>query len=121
MRLIDADSLKMWKVRSGAYKEKAYADGWNRAVEIINQAETVDTAPVVHGRWILEVHKERANYRWHVSAKCSECGDEIEEIWSGFFPNVPDYLVRYISIINAKEVELSNYCSNCGTKMDLEG
>ncbi len=50
MRLIDADSFKMWKLRRGVYKEKAYADGWNRAVELINQAETVDAAPVVHGR-----------------------------------------------------------------------
>ena len=121
MRLIDADSLEIWKVRGNAFTKKTYADGWNRAVEIINQAETVDAAPAVHGRWILEVHRDRANYRWHVSAECSECCDEIEEIWSGFFPNVPDYLARYFSLISAEEVELSNYCPNCGAKMDLEG
>lgn len=121
MRLIDADSLKMWKVRSGVYKEKAYADAWNRAVETINQAETVDAAPVIHGRWILEAHKERANYKWNVTAECSECCDEIKEIWTGFFPNIPDCIARYVSIINAKEVELSNYCPHCGAKMDWEG
>lgn len=81
----------------------------------------VDVAPVVHGYWILEAHKERANYRWNVTAECSECCDVQKEIWAGFFPNVPDYLARDVSLISAEEVELSNYCPNCGAKMDWEG
>lgn len=81
----------------------------------------VDVAPVVHGRWILEAHKERANCRWNVTAECSECCDEIKEIWAGFFPNVPDCIARDASLISAEEVELSNYCPNCGAKMDWEG
>lgn len=81
---------------------------------------SADVAPVVHGRWILEAHKEIANCRWNVTAECSECCDERKEIWSGFFPNVPDYLARDVSLIDAKEVELSNYCPNCGAKMDKE-
>ena len=121
MRLIDADSLGIGKAKRSVFIEKAYADGWNSAVEIINQAETVDAAPVVHGYWILEAHKERANCRWNVTAECSECCDEQKEIWAGFFHNVPDYLARDVSLISAKEVELSNYCPNCGAKMDWEG
>ena len=102
MRLIDADSIKMWKVRSVAYKEKAYADGWNRAVELINQAETVDAAPVVHGRWdnipntyMSVISKDRA---YHGNATtCSLCHE-----------------------VNPNAYK-TNYCPNCGAKMDLEG
>lgn len=81
----------------------------------------VDVAPVVHGRWILEAHKDREDYRWNVTAECSECCDERKEIWSGFFYDVPDSLARDVSLISAEEVELSNYCPNCGAKMDWEG
>ncbi len=93
---------------------------WERAISLLYDVPNVDVAPVVHGRWILEVHRDRENYRWHVSAECSECCDERKEIWSGSFPNVPDYLARDVSLIDAKEVELSNYCPNCGAKMDLK-
>ena len=86
--------------------------------DVVEEMPIVDAVPVVHGRWILEVHKDRANYRWNVSAECSECCDEIEEIWSGFFPNVPDYLARYVSLISAEGVKLGNYCPTCGAKMD---
>ena len=81
----------------------------------------MDAAPVVHGYWILEAHKERANCRWNVTAECSECCDEKKEIWAGFFHNVPDHLAKDVSLISAEEVELSNYCPNCGAKMDWEG
>lgn len=76
-----------------------------------------DVAPVRHGRWILEAHDERVNYRWNVTAECSECCDEKKEIWAGFFPNVPDWLARDVALENAKSVKLSNYCPNCGADM----
>lgn len=38
-----------------------------------------------HGRWILQANNERTNYRWNVTAECSECCDEEKEIWAGFF------------------------------------
>lgn len=97
-----------------------YAEGMRDVIQDIKNAPVADVAPVVHGRWILEAHKERANYRWNVTAECSECCDEIKEIWAGFFPNVPDCIARDVSLISAKEVELSNYCPNCGAKMDLD-
>lgn len=77
-----------------------------------------DVAPVVHGRWILEAHDERVNYRWNVTAECSECCDEQKEIWAGFFPNVPPPIARDAALISAESVKLSNYCPNCGAKMD---
>ena len=79
-----------------------------------------DFQPVRHGRWILQANNERTNYRWNVTAECSECCDEKKEIWAGFFPNVPDWLARDVALESAKSVKLSNYCPNCGAKMDGE-
>ena len=79
---------------------------------------TADVAPVRHGRWILEAHDERVNYRWNVTAECSECCDEQKEIWAGFFPNVPPPIARDAALVSAESVKLSNYCPNCGAKMD---
>ena len=86
----------------------------------IKNRPAADVAPVVHGRWILEAHDERVNYRWNVTAECSECCDEQKEIWAGFFPNVPTPIARDVALISAESVKLSNYCPNCGAKMDLE-
>ena len=89
---------------------------------ILGCAETVrifpaaDVAPVRHGRWILEAHDERVNYRWNVTAECSECCDEQKEIWAGFFPNVPSPIARDAALVSAESVKLSNYCPNCGGK-----
>ena len=81
-------------------------------------APAADVAPVVHGRWILEAHDERVNYRWNVTAECSECCDEQKEIWAGFFPNVPPPIARDVALVSAESVKLSNYCPNCGARMD---
>ena len=87
-------------------------------VKILNQFPSADVEPVRHGRWILEAHDERVNYRWTVTAECSECCDEQKEIWAGFFPNVPPPIARYAALVSAESVKLSNYCPNCGCRMD---
>lgn len=79
---------------------------------------STDVAQVRHGRWILEAHDERVNYRWNVTAECSECCDEQKEIWAGFFPDVPPSIARGAALVSAKGVKLSNYCPNCGCSMD---
>ena len=84
----------------------------------IKNRPAADVAPVVHGRWILEAHDESVNYRWNVTAECSECCDEQKEIWAGFFPNVPPCIARDVALVSAESVKLSNYCPNCGAKMD---
>ena len=86
----------------------------------IKNRPAADVVPVVHGRWILEAHDEMVNYRWNVTAECSECCDEQKEIWAGFFPNVPSPIARDVALISAESVKLSNYCPNCGAKMDLD-
>ena len=107
--------------------EQKIQDGLNNlvlghdAIEVLGmiyEMPDADVAPVRHGRWILEVHDERVNYRWNVTAECSECCDEEKEIWAGFFPNVPDWLARDVALESAKSVKLSNYCPNCGCRMD---
>ena len=95
-------------------------EGLDRATKRLNEQPAADVTPVRHGRWILEANKERTNCRWNVTAECSECCDEKKEIWGGFFPNVPDCIARDVALVSAESVKLSNFCPNCGAKMDLE-
>lgn len=99
--------------------ENPFQDGVD-AVDIkdVDAIPAADVVPVRHGYWILEAHKERVNCRWNVTAECSECCDEEKEIWAGFFPGVPDSTAREIALMDAEQVKLSNFCPNCGAKMD---
>ena len=113
------------EIRKYYYKNppnSSYGEGFDRGLDraqrAILDAQAADVAPVVHGRWILEAHDERVNYRWNVTAECSECCDEQKEIWAGFFPNVPAPIARDAALISAESVKLSNYCPNCGARMD---
>lgn len=103
---------------SGKLRGVTYEDGKIIDVHIKDTDDVVKVfVPVRHGRWILETHKERVNYRWNVTAECSECCDEKKEIYAGFFPGIPDYLAKDIILDSAKSVKLSNYCPNCGANM----
>ena len=107
------------KDHNGCWCRACWVDDMLDEIDCFQPA--ADVAPVVHGRWILEAHDERVNYRWNVTAECSECCDEQKEIWAGFFPNVPSPIARDAALVSAESVKLSNYCPNCGAKMDLEG
>ena len=65
--------------------------GLDRAQKAILDAPAADVAPVVHGRWIWN---EEGEIDWEQFYRCSNCGDK--EYWE------------------------SNFCPNCGAKMDLE-
>ena len=57
----------------------------------ISELPAADVAEVVHGRWIWN---EEGEIDWEQFYRCSNCGEK--EYWE------------------------SNFCPNCGAKMDLE-
>ena len=89
-------------------------------IEFIETRPTVDAVEVVHGRWELTAHEEHSNFRWNVTAECSECLHNKGEIYAGFFSGFPKDLARDVVLDCAKSVKLDNYCPNCGAKMDEE-
>ena len=101
-------------------KEDIVSEIKRKIAEADVELPAADVFPVRHGRWLYEVHKENINFRWNVTAECSECCDNRKEIWGGFFPNVPDCIARDVALQNAKQIKLDNYCPNCGVKMDKE-
>ena len=46
MRLIDLDALGIGKCNPDVFDDKGYAKGWNSAIEILQNANTVDAVPV---------------------------------------------------------------------------
>ena len=62
-----------------------------RQLRAIRELPAADFAEVVHGRWIWN---EEGEIDWEQFYRCSNCGDK--EYWE------------------------SNFCPNCGAKMDLE-
>ena len=98
-------------------KAYAYLRGGEAIIEDLTKFPAADVVEVRHGRWILEAHDERVNYRWNVTAECSECCDEQKEIWAGFFRDVPSSIARSAALVSAESVKLSNYCPNCGAYM----
>ena len=93
-KYIDADALGIGKADRNVFTIPEYADGWNSAIEIIENAPTADVAEVRHGHWIERIEKPS----WleddvEVYYDCSECGTSH---WSIIPP----------------------YCPECGAKMD---
>ena len=90
---IDRTALGIGYADPKLFDNPAYANGWNSAIKIINEAPAADVAPVVHGRWL------KAPYKYLVGT-CSVCGCE---------PLMPSFRATPY-----------NYCPNCGAKMDEE-
>ena len=92
-----------------------YSDGYMEALDkvetVIREFPTVDAVEVVHGRWIIEKRHtvSRNPYmddNYHAHATCSECGFCIHSENASFgYP----------------ELNTTNYCPNCGAKMDGDG
>lgn len=116
MRLIDADAvykiLESCEIRKATIGnpltdwEYGYTCGIERAESEIECAPTLDAAPVRHGRWIAHTMSEMTGYDPALSGddpvctySCSVCGEEC------YVSDIGDYI-------------LSNYCTNCGARMD---
>ena len=109
-RLIDANALI-------AEYDRVHIGAPGGARKLMEDAPTVDAVEVVHGRWIVRA-KETTPFTFVASAECSECHKETESersiYISGFSMAIIDEIVRK----EAKDMVLSNYCPNCGAKMD---
>ena len=97
MRLIDADVL----IERTETVEYFFDVNWTskKFQALINRAPTVDAVPVKHGRW-------NDNY------ECTSCGAKA------LFGEKPD--PYHPCHLLALFYVCSNYCPNCGAKMDLE-
>ncbi len=74
-------------------------DGIEQVYELIESAPTVDTVEVVHAKWEKDPEMRRMNGHIY-DYRCSNCHSPAEK---GCYNN------------NDK---LTNYCPNCGAKMD---
>ena len=91
--LIDRRALGIGKAKREIFDIPEYADGWNSAIEVIDNAPTIEAKPVVHAHWII--HKEDKNNSYY---QCSHC----------------TYGYRTNSIFPC----VKKYCSDCGAQMD---
>lgn len=98
MRPIDADRLS--EVLQRNFGSTGGADTLQ---QLIDNAPTVDAAPVVHGRWEVVTHKSDIAYY----AKCDHCGYEYACGRKGIG-----------SLIEEVEPFFHSYCPECGARMD---
>lgn len=116
MRLIDADALGIGKANTAMFENKGYADGWNSAIEILEQAPTMDAEPVRHGRW--EWHEEPydsrnpdGDYGW----RCSCCKQDLaNELSLG----IPKMHYTYGILDDPDNPPTLKRCLFCGAKMN---
>ena len=74
-RLIDADALGVGKCNPDVFDDKGYAKGWNSAIEILQNAPTVDAVAVVRCRECIEFVK----YRSAKGGLCKNIGCYVSE------------------------------------------
>ena len=109
MRLIDADRALEIVLDRGIAHPNAY-HLTNYATLILREAPTIEAEPVRHGRWVIEKRHtvSRNPYiddNYFASATCSECDFCIHAETKSF--GYPD-------------LNTTNYCPNCGAKLDKE-
>lgn len=96
-RLIDADALegKAYEGMDDLTQEEAL--GARSVISLIEQAPTIDAAPVVQGKWRLT----KKGFS-HPTIECSKCGCESMSYYYG-----PHSTVCY-----------PRWCQHCGAKME---
>lgn len=95
MRLIDANDLRKKAVVDIDSGEPFIG------VQELDEAPTVDAAPVVHGRWIDKT--VWVGGLGHIRTQCSVCGT--------VYPNKPG---------SRGDGKGGKFCEECGAKMDLK-
>ena len=93
---IDRTALGIGYADPKVFINPAHADGWNTAVQIINEAPAADVAPVVHAHWRKSKEGVCGDYLF----VCSACGED-------YWESPPFY-------------RQAHYCPNCGAKMDID-
>ena len=89
MRLIDADVLQAkFEKLRETDTQATGVNAYDLCAMLAEDAPTIEASPVVHGEWIYEYHT------WH----CNVCGCHP---YKGYIPKEP-----------------SNFCPNCGARMD---
>ena len=110
-RLIDANALledfgeepMVWNDGEAEIQER---NDWRTYTRMVKNAPTVDAVEVVHGRWVDRYGGKYANPLY----ECSRCYEKAR------------YRVRVNELGNEYFVQaLTDYCPNCGAKMDGDG
>lgn len=85
--LIDRSSLGIGKAKREVFDNPAYADGWNSAITIIENAPTVDAVEVVHGRWEYGKWEQGHWVKGNERCRCSVCHRDFAvdnlNVWHG--------------------------------------
>lgn len=84
---IDRTALGIGYADPKVFIDPAHADGWNTAVQIINEAPAADVAPVVHSKWEIcsdgyypYCKRCRNEPQGRVMTKfCPNCGAKMDE------------------------------------------
>ncbi len=106
MRLIDAaELLQTLAVTVDNFdprwlRDRSIRDGLKIAKKAIEESQTVDAAPVVHGQWIGTADGYADGELVYDMWRCSECDYDAD---------------------GADEKPGWRFCPNCGAKMELEG
>ena len=94
-RYIDADALGIGRANRDVFDNKAYADGWNSAIDIVVSAPTADVQEVRRGK--MNMYKPRSMNR-NATYKCSVCG----KLCSSYYNDIGEW----------------KFCPHCGANMD---
>ena len=110
------DNIPMGKDSSSAFEFlRGYERGATETANIVLSMIPVDAVEVVHGRWLFDSYTERYF--------CSSCNEQA--LYTS--RDVPEYdydweeNLRYSHTETYTEEHLTNYCPNCGAKMDGDG
>lgn len=82
-RYIDVDALGIGKAKREIFNNPEYADGWNSAIDLINNAPTADVVERKKGKW-MSSRPDAPMFGFHY---CSICGRKRTSPQDNFCPN----------------------------------